>query len=174
MTTADDARPAGSARYPWHDEAPVVPAASVRSGIQGRRAGFVTRSLANVVDVVVVVLLLAGGYVAVACAQFLLRPAAFTFPTVDLRLLLLLGLGLQTLYFAITWAVVGGTYGDRLLGLRVVGRRRARLGWGRSVVRAAFCTLFPIGLLRVLVSRENRSVQDVVLRTSVVYDWAPG
>jgi hypothetical protein len=31
------------------------------------------------------------------------------------------------------------------------------------------CTLFPIGLLWVLVSRENRSVQDLMLRTSVVY-----
>jgi hypothetical protein len=32
------------------------------------------------------------------------------------------------------------------------------------------CTLFPIGLVWVLVSGENRSVQDVLLRTSVVYD----
>jgi hypothetical protein len=32
------------------------------------------------------------------------------------------------------------------------------------------CTIFPIGLLWVLVSQENRSVQDVLLRTSVVYD----
>ena len=28
-----------------------------------------------------------------------------------------------------------------------------------------------IGLLWVALSRENRSVQDLVLRTSVVYDW---
>jgi hypothetical protein len=32
------------------------------------------------------------------------------------------------------------------------------------------CTLFPIGLLWVLVSRGNRSVQDLMLRTSVVYE----
>jgi hypothetical protein len=31
--------------------------------------------------------------------------------------------------------------------------------------------LFPILLLWVAVSRQNRSVQDLVLRTSVVYDW---
>ena len=74
------------------------------------------------------------------------------------------------MYFAVTWGVVGGTYGDRLLGLRVTDDRGTRLGWGRCVVRALLCTVFPIGLLWVLVSRENRSVQDVVLRTSVVYD----
>jgi hypothetical protein len=30
---------------------------------------------------------------------------------------------------------------------------------------------FPIGILWVAMSHENRSVQDVVLRTSVIYDW---
>ena len=69
-----------------------------------------------------------------------------------------------------TWAVVGGTYGDRLLELRVTDDRRARLGWKRCAVRSLLCTVFPIGLLWVLVSGENRSVQDVLLRTSVVYD----
>jgi hypothetical protein len=32
------------------------------------------------------------------------------------------------------------------------------------------CTLFPIGLVWVLVSGENRSVQDLLLRTSALYD----
>jgi hypothetical protein len=31
--------------------------------------------------------------------------------------------------------------------------------------------VFPIGVLWVAVNRENRSVQDIVLRTSVVYEW---
>lgn len=30
---------------------------------------------------------------------------------------------------------------------------------------------FTIGLLWVAVSRENRSAQDLALRTSVIYDW---
>ena len=60
-----------------------------------------------------------------------------------------------------TWAVVGATYGDRLLSLHVGDDRGVRLGWGRSAVRAVLCTIFPIGLLWVLVSRENRSVQDL-------------
>jgi hypothetical protein len=33
---------------------------------------------------------------------------------------------------------------------------------------------FPLGLAWVAVSRDSRSVQDLLLRTSVVYDWLPG
>jgi uncharacterized RDD family membrane protein YckC len=131
----------------------------------GSRAGLVTRSLANVADLVVVVL---GGYAAVAAARFLLGPASFRFPAPSWVTLLLLGLGVRAVYVAVTWAVVGETYGDRLLRLRLTDDRGSRLGWGRCALRAV-CTNFPIGLLRVLVSAENRSVQDAVVRTSVVY-----
>jgi uncharacterized RDD family membrane protein YckC len=158
------------AGLPWQDVAPpssaVVAARSRRTG----RAGMVTRSLANIVDVVVVVLALAGGYVAVAATRFLAGPTSFQFPQPEGGTLLLVGLGIQAVYFAITWAVVGGTYGDRLLGLRVTDDRGNRLRWGRCVVRAVACTVFPIGLLWVLLSPVDRSVQDAVLRTSVVYD----
>ena len=41
-----------------------------------------------------------------------------------------------------------------------------------ALLRAAFCVAFPIGLFWCVVSRKNRSVQDVVLRTSVIHDWA--
>ena len=170
MTAADERRRPSSA-YPWHDAvAPAPVPAGPRSSVRAPRAGLVTRSLANIADLVVVALVVAGGYAAVAATQFLLGPTTFQFPAPSPETLLLLGLCVQTVYFAVTWAVVGGTYGDRLLGLRVTDDRGARLGWGRSAVRAVLCTLFPIGLIWVLVSRENRSVQDLMLRTSVVYD----
>jgi uncharacterized RDD family membrane protein YckC len=171
MTRADEARPAGP-EYPWHTTRPPVPATAGGRAMQGERAGFVTRALANVVDVAVVVLLLAGGYLAVAAARFLVHPQAFTLPAPEWRTVLLLGLFLQALYFAVTWVVIGGTIGDRLIGLRVVSAGGTRLHWGPAAVRAAFCTVVPVGLLWVLVSRMNRSVQDVLLRTSVVYDWS--
>jgi uncharacterized RDD family membrane protein YckC len=170
MTTADERRPSGTA-YPWHDALPSeIIAEGSRASIQGTRAGLITRSIANIADLVVVTLLVAAGYFAVAATRFLLSPTTFSFPAPSPETLLILGLWLLAVYFAITWAVVGGTYGDRLLGLRVTDDRGARLGWGRCATRAVLCTLFPIGLVWVLVSRENRSVQDVLLRTSVVYD----
>jgi uncharacterized RDD family membrane protein YckC len=169
VTSAEE-RHAPAPAYPWHAAggSPALLARSV-SAVQGSRAGLVTRSLANIADLFVVLMILAGGYLAVTATRFLLGPAAFTFPAPALSTLLIVGLCVQALYFTLTWAVVGGTYGNRLLGLRVSDDGGARLGWGRCAVRAVLCTIFPIGLLWVLLSRENRSVQDVVLRTSVVY-----
>ena len=48
--------------------------------LQGRRAGLVTRLLANTVDFGVVVGIVAGGYAAVAALRFLWNSRAFTFP----------------------------------------------------------------------------------------------
>jgi uncharacterized RDD family membrane protein YckC len=170
MTGADGSAPVVRGGYPWHTAPPVQtgPVASV----QGARAGFVTRALANVADLLVVLVLLAGGYMAVAATRYLLRPVRFQFPAPGVELLLLLLLGLHAAYFAVMWSVVGRTYGDRVLGLRVVDGGGARLHWGRAGARALLCVVFPIGLFWVLVSRENRSVQDLLLRTSVVYDWS--
>jgi len=169
--TAAGERPATGGDYPWHAATgPLSVESAARSSVLGHRAGLVTRSLANVADLVVVVLVVIGGYAGVAIARFLIDPTRFTFPVASWRTLLLAGLVVGLMYFAITWAVVGGTYGDRLLGLRVTDDQGGRLGWARCCLRALLCVLFPIGLLWVLVSAENRSVQDLVLRTSVVYD----
>jgi uncharacterized RDD family membrane protein YckC len=170
MTTADERR-SGQADYPWHEAPAVVAGTAGEPPAAPRvRAGLVTRALANIADLIVVALIVVAGYATVAATRFLLRPAHFTFPAPSLTTLLIVGLGVQAVYFAVTWAVVGGTYGDRLLGLRVTDDRGQRLGWGRCAVRAALCTVFPIGLLWVLLSQENRSVQDLLMRTSVVYD----
>jgi uncharacterized RDD family membrane protein YckC len=168
MTTADERRTASSG-YPWRGAIPAAAAAGSR-GFHGTRAGLITRGLANIADLVVVALIVAGGYSAIAAARFLLSPTTFHFPAASSTTLLVVGLCVQAVYFAVTWAVAGRTYGDRLLGLRVTDDRGTRLGPGRSAVRAALCTPFPIGLVWVLVSGENRSVQDVLLRTSVSYD----
>ena len=131
--------PIPDSAYPWHDApSPETVAAGPRASSRGTRAGLITRSLANIADVVVVVLLVVGGYVAVAATRFLLGPTTFRFPAPSLAILLLVGLCLQAVYFAVTWAVVGGTYGDRLLGLRVADDRGA--AWaGRGASRGPSC-----------------------------------
>jgi uncharacterized RDD family membrane protein YckC len=42
-----------------------------------------------------------------------------------------------------------------------------------AAIRAAFVLVFPIGIFWVPVSRGNKSLQDGVLGTRVVYDWKP-
>ena len=59
------------------------------------------------------------------------------------------------------------------MGLRVVNSRGNTLRWIKALLRSGFCLIFPFGLLWVLINKENRSLQDLVLRTSVIYDWRP-
>jgi uncharacterized RDD family membrane protein YckC len=53
----------------------------------------------------------------------------------------------------------------------VVDRVGRRLSVVRSLARAVLYVLFPAGLLWVVASRRNASVQDLVVGTAVVYDW---
>jgi uncharacterized RDD family membrane protein YckC len=140
---------------------------------QGNRAGLVSRVLAGAVDFAVVVIVVAGGYVAVAAARFLWNSRTFSFPAPPFLLLLAVGSAVMVLYLTGSWAATGRTYGAHLLGLRVLGARGRPMRIGAALVRAIACVAFPIGLFWVVVSRENRSVQDLLLRSSVVYDWSP-
>jgi uncharacterized RDD family membrane protein YckC len=139
---------------------------------QGHRAGIITRCAAGAVDLAVAGLAVVVAYAVWASVLFLVRPRAFRFPEPAPGVLLTALLVVLTAYLAVGWFTTGQTYGARLLGLRVVDRHGHRLGPGLALVRAVLCVLFPVLLFWVLLSRENRSVQDVLLRTSVVYDWS--
>jgi uncharacterized RDD family membrane protein YckC len=138
---------------------------------QGQRAGIVTRTAANVLDSLLVVGVLAGGYAAWCAVRFLVNPKQFSFPTVSFVAALICGGIVLFTYFTVAWATTGRTFGDQQLGLRVVNPGGGPMRWPLAVVRAGFCVLLPIGLYWAILSPTNRSVQDSVLRTSVVYDW---
>jgi uncharacterized RDD family membrane protein YckC len=140
--------------------------------LQGRRAGLITRLLANTVDFCIAALIVAAGYAGVAALRFLWSSRTFSFPQPSFAVLVLAGGAVMVLYLTACWTASGRTYGDHLLGLRVVGWRGRRLRPVGALVRAILCVLFPIGLFWIVLSRENRSVQDVLLRSSVVYDWS--
>jgi uncharacterized RDD family membrane protein YckC len=138
---------------------------------QGQRAGVVTRTAANAIDFLVVVAVLAGGYAAWCALRFLVNPTQFSFPAPSFIFWLACFEVVLFVYFTASWAGTGRTFGDHQLGLRVVNDRGERLGWLRALTRAAFCAVLPIGLYWAVISPTNRSVQDAVMRTSVVYDW---
>jgi uncharacterized RDD family membrane protein YckC len=137
----------------------------------GEPAGIVTRTLANVVDLAITVLVVAGLYLGWAAIVFLRRGADFQAPVVSYRAAYIAGFLVLVGYFTICWATTGRTYGDQLLGIRVRTRDDAGLSGGRSFIRALVCALFPVLLAWVAVSREQRSVQDLIVGTHVVYDW---
>ncbi len=141
-------------------------------GYQGQRAGLISRLLASAVDMVVVAGVVGAGYLAVSAVVFLWNPGGFRFPALDRTWLLAACGAVLFCYLSASWALTGRTWGDLLLGLRVVNYRGGPLRLSGAALRAALCVVFPIGIFYVAVSRANRSVADVVLRTSVVYDWA--
>ncbi len=138
---------------------------------QGRTAGLVSRAIAASLDVAVVGLLLLAGYGAICGVTFLLHPRSFTFPTWSVLANLTTAWLVLTAYLSLFWTVSGRTYGSAVMGLRVVTRRGTNPSLLVAVVRAVCYALFPVGLVWCAVSRRNRSVQDLVTRTSVIYDW---
>jgi uncharacterized RDD family membrane protein YckC len=132
----------------------------------------VTRVIANTIDALSVIggLLVAyGGYNA---ALFMINPREFEFTRASALLSVGTFLGAPVVYLTAAWWFTGRSYGKHVMGLRVVGRHGDSVGPLTALVRAIFCVGFPIGLLGC-AWRNRRSLQDVILRTSVVYDWRP-
>jgi uncharacterized RDD family membrane protein YckC len=140
---------------------------------QGQTAGVVTRMAAAILDGVVVSFMLACGYAGWCILLFLLNPRTFTFPRPGLFFSLGAGLALAFVYLTVLWALSGRTYGDLVMGLRVLRRSGRRIRLPGAALRAAFCVVVPIGILWIPVGRDNRSLQDAFLGTKVVYDWQP-
>jgi uncharacterized RDD family membrane protein YckC len=159
----EEVPPNGAARV-------TVPTAA--RSVQGHRAGIVTRTLAASVDAAVGVTAVALGYAGAVAAYFVLSPRGFSFPDPGFGLLFACFLGFLVCYFTLAWATTGRTYGARLLGLRVVNARGGRVRPLIAFARAWICVFIPVVLFWVIISRENRSAADVLLRTSVIYDWA--
>lgn len=140
---------------------------------QGRRAGVVTRMVACFVDLAVVAVVLGLGYAGWFVVDFIWPPGSNSFspPQPEQWLVLIAGHVVLVVYLMLMWRAGGRTYGCHVMGIRVADHRGRSLRLLPAFLRAEFCVLFPVGFFWVVVSRENRSLQDVVLRTSVVYDW---
>jgi uncharacterized RDD family membrane protein YckC len=135
------------------------------------RAGFVSRTAADLIDAVVVCLGVVIIVMTASMFRALFAGTAFSLPklpsvaTAGWISVVFFG------YLTFFWTTTGRTPGKQASGLRVVTSRGQRLGLARAAARALVCVVFPIGLLWVLVSTRNRALHDVLLRTAVVYDW---
>lgn len=138
---------------------------------QGERAGVVTRTAAGVVDYALVTAVALVTYITIALLVFVSNPISYSWPKWQFYWFLILGWSYLVIYLAVAWRMTGRTYGDRIMGVRVVNYEGRRLRVVGSLVRALFCAVLPVGLFWCAISRSNRSIQDVVLRTSVIHDW---
>ena len=162
--STSDGLPAAGAHAEWS-----IPR-EARS-FQGHRAGIVSRTIAATVDLGVVVLILVSFYIGWAALRFLHNPQDFSLPAPSYAAILVVGFWVSVLYLTVVWTATGRSYGSHLMGLRVLNIQGRKPFLPGAFLRALFCVSFPVGLFWVAISRANRSVQDVVLRTSVVYDW---
>ena len=138
------------------------------------RAGIVSRVTANGIDFVIFELLFALIYVGFAFARFLLTSKPFDLPHPQVSVTGTLQFLLLIAYLAWGWASTGRTPGKALLGLRVVTDGGKPLSVLRACARATLCALVgPILLAWVVVSRRNAGIHDLLLSTTVVYDWRP-
>lgn len=141
---------------------------------QGRRAGLVSRVVAAGLDTVLVAVSVVAGYAVLAGVRFLLDPRESRVPQAGIFIGAMSILVVLIAYLALCWRFSGRTYGCVVMGLRVVDQTGRALRIPRALLRALLYAAFPIGLFWVALSKENHSVQDILLRTSVVYDWLPG
>ena len=135
------------------------------------RAGVVTRTLAAAVDVAVIAGAVVLVYLAAVAARFAWSPLTFRWPAPSGPVSGGVFVAVATAYLTVAWARTGRTRGGSLLGLRVVSARSGPLGWWRAAARAVAYIVFPVGLLWTAVSPTRRSLQDVLVRSFVVYDW---
>jgi uncharacterized RDD family membrane protein YckC len=134
-----------------------------------RAAGIVTRGLAAVIDLVVVLLIMSALYAGLILVKLVYSPANFSLPALNVVFSTLVTFVVAVVYLTGCWAVSGCTVGAVMMGLRVVGRRSHRLRPLVASLRAVSCVVFPIGLVWVAIDRRRRSLQDIVFGSRVVY-----
>ncbi len=140
---------------------------------QGSASGIATRLAANTIDALVVSAVLLGGYAGATALRFVVEPRDFRWPDPSLFWCVVGYFAFLVVYLTATWWITGRTVGDHVMGIRVVTARRSRLRFVTAFARALLCAGFPVGLLWCAVNQERRAFHDLILRTSVVYDWLP-
>lgn len=148
-----------------------LPSPSAGSRPSATTAGVVSRGLSAVIDATVVLALVVAAYAIQATAVFLVDPRGFVPPDTTVGWFLNVGMLIAVGYLTVSWAALGGTRGDQVMGLRVLTRHGTPPALWRSAIRALLCVVFPLGLLWAAVSSRQRSLQDLVVQTRVVHDW---
>ena len=156
------------------------------NSLKGFYAGFVSRFLAFVIDVIVisVFMLIFHASVAVVLSFFNINVGVLlesgnsfvkTATAVFIIFNLLFSVFVWVFYFVGAWTLVGQTVGKRVLGLKVVSLDGSLPVFKQALVRYAGYWLsalpFFLGFLWVLADDERRSWHDKIAHTCVIYSW---
>ncbi len=154
----------------------IAPAKTIRSAkareLQGTRAGFASRVVADGIDLGIVTGIYFGILVALGALHWLVVRGTFTIPQPPIVVTTIGGWAIAVLYLTAGWASTGRTIGKSTMGLRVVNSTGKPMRAKRAFLRALICaTLGWELLLWIIVSRKRAGIHDLMVRTTVVYDW---
>lgn len=144
-------------------------AATLPVGAQAGYAGPVSRSVAYLLDALLVSTLATGtaavaGLVAEAIGPWA-RDLAHMFVAAYVVVLPLI----FAIYLGSFWWLAGRTPGMAVLGMRVVTVRGDRVRWPAALIRALVLAYFPIGAVWALVDRRHQGLHDKLARTTVIH-----
>lgn len=163
------------------------------SAMRGQYAGFVSRAIAFLIDLLsvvfvqfltVLIIRLSSNFLGLTSILNWLDSmlgigtgiTSNTTVLVSIRIVTVLsGVIIFNLYVATSWALVDKTLGQALLGLRVLRTNGTRLTFPKAIKRAVgyILSALPLflGFLWVLIDDRRQGWHDKLADTVVVYDW---
>jgi len=157
--------------------------------IYARYAGFVSRAMAMLVDLLIIGAVLIAGGIATdfflrtsglpQFVRFLASQIGWVLPVseffVSAGFELVMTLSFSYFYFAFFYLFGGATLGKYLFGLRVVSANGRRLTTTQAALRvlgyAVSALALYFGFFAVLVDDKRRGWHDRIARTAVVHSW---
>ena len=141
--------------------------------LQAKRAGIASRVTADAIDWGVVIGIYIFILLGMALFEYFIVSGKFDVPQPAPGTTLVSQWVIAVLYLTAGWTGSNRTVGKSFMGLRVITNSGQPLRPRRAFFRALICaTLGAIALAWVIVSRRRAGIHDVVLQTSVVYDWS--
>lgn len=156
------------------DSVPPRPPIAARESFQGHYAGFASRFLSFVVDMIIITAIFLLVLAAISFAATVLTGNAVDFHRGDIWVII--GYVVWAfIYFARSWGANGRTAGMALFGVQVVrddggdvSERKAAL---RTLVFPLSFLFLGLGFLGIVFGDRRRALHDVIAGTTVIYCW---
>ncbi len=139
----------------------------------GDYAGFVTRLVAFVIDIAIVIIV-----VAIISATSGLVNQFLNLRSAGLWILRAITAATSIVftvsYYIVLWTLVGMTPGKRIMGLIIVGEDGGRVTIGKAIRRYVgyyLSSILLLGYLWVLIDPRRQALHDKLAGTLVIYDW---
>ena len=157
------------------DEAmPSKPPVVARESLQGRYAGFASRFLSFVVDMVIITAIYLLVLAAISFSARILTGRDIAFHRGDIWVII--GYAIWAfIYFARCWGASGRTAGMAVFGVQVLRDDGGDVSGRKAALRAlAFplsFLLLGLGFLGIVLGDRRRALHDVIAGTTVIYCW---